>query len=199
MSGTTEMNFLFPVRDKGAWVRDCASDERKFQFGKQEGEKKPPLFIFYLLPLFNDDTGRPPHTGTGPPTHEHYGHHVPHNTHAHARTHEYKAFYAQGRDMTRVTHSSFSCRDKWERLLHGKAQQQLCMGSFVFCCVCVICFPFMYTGQLQPAEPLLLQYYVYYVHYVHGLAAPLNLSRLSEGAEFGFTICVLVMMSEVSK
>lgn len=57
----------------------------------------------------------------------------------------------------------------------------------------------MYTGQLQPAEPLLLQYYVYYVHYVHGLAAPLNLSRLSEGAEFGFTICVLVMMSEVSK
>lgn len=60
MSGTTEMNFLFPVRDKGAWVRDCALDERKFQFGKQEGERTP-LFIFHQLPLFNDDTGRPPH------------------------------------------------------------------------------------------------------------------------------------------
>ena len=46
--------------------------------------------------------------------------------------------------------------------------------------LCVICFPFMYTGQLQPAEPLLLCIMLYYVHYVYGLAAPLNLSRLSD-------------------
>lgn len=57
----------------------------------------------------------------------------------------------------------------------------------------------MYRGQLQPAEALLALYYVHYVHYVHGLAAPLNLSRLSHGAAFDFTVCVLVMMSEVSK
>lgn len=72
-------------------------------------------------------------------------------------------------------------------------------GLLCFCPMCVICFPFMYRGQLQPAEPLLLLYYVHYVHYVHGLAAPLNLSRLSHGAAFDFTVCVLVMMSGVSK
>ena len=31
--------------------------------------------------------------------------------------------------------SSFSCRDKWERLWQGKAQQQLLYGLLCFCCV----------------------------------------------------------------
>lgn len=37
----------------------------------------------------------------------------------------------------------------------------------------------------------------HYVRYVYRLAAPLNPSWLSEGAEFGSTVGVLVMMSEV--
>lgn len=70
------------------------------------------------------------------------------------------------------------------------------MSSFVF--LCVICFPFVYTGQLQPCTAASPQHYVYNMYYVHGLAAPLNLSRLSGGADLGFTVCVVVMMSGVS-
>lgn len=66
------------------------------------------------------------------------------------------------------------------------------MGSFVFAvCVCHL-FP-VYVHRAAPAcRAASPQYYVYYVYYVYGLAAPLNLSRLSEGAEFGFTcrLCV---------
>lgn len=66
-----------------------------------------------------------------------------------------------------------------------------------FCCVCHL-FP-VYVHRAAPAcRAASPQHYVYYVYYVYGLAAPLNLSRLSEGAEFGFTVCVLVMMSGVS-
>lgn len=65
-------------------------------------------------------------------------------------------------------------------------------------CVCHL-FP-VYVHRAAPAcRAASPQHYVYYVYYVYGLAAPLNLSRLSEGTEFGFTICVLVMMSGVSK
>lgn len=68
-------------------------DRRKFQCSKQENEKKN---IFYQLPAFNDDTGTPP-PGPEPP---------PRTQHTHIQA------YAQGRDMTRVTHSSFSFWDK---------------------------------------------------------------------------------------
>ena len=40
----------------------------------------------------------------------------------------------------------------WEGAAAAALYGLLC---FFAACVFVICFPFMYTGQLQPAEPLL--------------------------------------------
>lgn len=96
------------------WI--CVWMEGSFSAVNRKTKKK---IIFHQLPAFNDDTGTPPPGPEPPPRTQH--------THIQAS--------AQGRDMTRVTHSSFSFWDKWERLLHGKARQHFCMAPLFLPCV----------------------------------------------------------------
>lgn len=120
------MNFVFPVLDKAAFVSDCVWMRGSFSSVNRKENKEIPIsfFIHFLLLMMIQEHPQQQHQNTTTTT-----------TTTYRATHKTQA-YTQGRDMTRVTHSSFSCRDKWKRLLHWKAQQQLCMGSFVFA-VCV--------------------------------------------------------------
>lgn len=147
------------------------------QFSKQEGGRNP-HFIFHQLPPLNDND----HTHT-------------HTTHTKKKIREKDRPTCLHYTPTH-THKN-NMRDTSAVLLRGKGQQRRLYGLFCFCCVCHChLFP-VYVLRAAPAcRAASPHYYVYSVYYVCGLAAPLNLSA---GAEFGFTVSVLVMMSGVSK